>query len=83
VPNRSKLILRVHAIARVRSDNPLRGSFLRMAIFGASAYATFLWSEEIRLVRPIHRSVAEYYMRFRFALEAGKHGTISHLVPRV
>jgi hypothetical protein len=80
VPNNSKLVLKIHAIARAPAENPLRGTFFRMAIFGAAAYAKFLGSQEIWLVDPLNESVVHYYMRFGFTPERDRHGTITHLV---
>lgn len=82
VPNQSKLILKIHAIARAPQENPLRGMFFRVAIFGAAAYAKFLGSEEIWLVKPLNEVVAQYYMRFGFAPERDRSGVITHLARR-
>jgi hypothetical protein len=79
VPNRSRLILKLHAITRAPVDNPLRRSCFRVALFGASTYADAIGSEEIWLVQPMNEAVAAYYAGFGFTSERNATGKITHM----
>src|SRR5262245_35562190 len=79
VPNKSKLILRLHAITGAPVNNPLRRSCFPVALFAASAYADFLGSEEIWLVNPVNESVAAYYAGHGFSVERNSSGHVTHM----
>ena len=79
IPNRSKLILKLHAITGSPMDTPLRRSCFPVALFAASTYADFLGSEEIWLVNPMNDSVAAYYARFGFSSERNASGHVTHM----
>jgi len=83
LPSASRLILRIHAGGRAPLENPLRGSFFRVVLFAASAYASLLGSKEIWLMLPVNERVAEYYSRFGFSAERNRGGTVTHMIMRV
>jgi hypothetical protein len=79
VPNKSRLILKLHALSRAPLDNPIQRSCFRVALFSASIYADAIGSDEIWLVQPMNERVAAHYATFGFSSERSVTGKITHM----
>jgi hypothetical protein len=83
IPNKSRLVLRIHAVARAPTHNPLERSFFSLCLFAAATYASFIGSEEIALVNPVNEAIVEFYCRFGFSPVRDASGRTTHMTMRI
>jgi hypothetical protein len=83
VPSRRKLILKLHAIARLPENNPLEGKVLTIMLFAADAYARLLDAEELWICNPMNDRLVSLYEGAGYSVNSDRSGVVTHLSLRL
>ena len=83
VPNKSKLILKLHAIERSPCKNELRNKSVDIALYAADAYASLIGSKEIHLCNPVSPSHVRLYQSAGFEPKFDAKGNVPYLSMRL
>jgi hypothetical protein len=81
-PNKSKLILRIHAIGRAPNGNQLAGKVLPVLLASADAYALLLGSKEVWICEPMNSELVALYAKHKFSPVTADGGQVTHLIRR-
>ncbi len=80
VPTRNKLILKIHALGRAPSNNPLAGKITDIVLISATFYARLLGSTEIWICEPMNARLIDLYISHRFMPVPANGIHVTHLI---
>lgn len=83
VPNKRKLVLKLHLLSRKPDNNPFSGKIFSMVLYAADAYARLIGADEMWLCNPMNEELVDYYQQAGFTPHSNKLGRTTHLSLRI